>query len=173
MTQSEWAAWTQAILTVVTFAIALWRQETLQKRAEAKQDAANALLNAEKARFSEIKARALAIALESDLTDAKTVADVLVLRGPKDHPKDVFDNGAALLTLRTRGSEAVELGAAADPVLRAVHAARTMYEFLELRKDNTSFAPADATRFINLAEVLAGFVAEARSAVRVLLYGRE
>lgn len=38
ITQSEWAAWTQAILTVMTFAIALFVQRSTQKASERKQD---------------------------------------------------------------------------------------------------------------------------------------
>lgn len=38
ITQSEWAAWTQAILTVMTFAIALVVQRRTQKASESKQD---------------------------------------------------------------------------------------------------------------------------------------
>jgi len=125
---------------------------------------------AEKAKFDGIKARALGIAIESNLTDARSIAEVFAAHGVPTTPKTAFDDAAPLLVLRLRGNEAVELGEAAEPMLRAVHAANTLYSYLDIRKHQSKFYPYDHGQIAKLSKVLQEFTDDARAALESVLY---
>lgn len=150
MTQSEWAAWTQAIVTVVTFIIALARQHAVDKKAaiqkqtsdaallqERRQHAkqqriANENLLAEK-RYSEaLKAKALAIPLRLKLTSFVTSIEFLEgqgLKGTPQHLLELFGDG---LDVRAMGEDVLAIRDCTEDMLAVIDAAQHLHRYLTL-----------------------------------------
>lgn len=170
ISQSEWAAWTQAVLTVLTFAVALWRQERTHRQAEAKKDASDELLKMEKENSQKAKRRAIAIVMNSELAKFGSLATAILMRGLTENPKQMFEIASPLLDLRRRGFEAAELGDAADAVLKAVEGAEKLHIYFDSRSELPHFTEDDATRVKDLCEVLVDISEAAEEGIGHILY---
>jgi len=148
VTQSEWATWTQAALTVGTFAFAMWRQKVFNDKAahERKlsaqdllrekqahlndQKAAEAERSAERARNQALRARALAITIRTELTEFASVVHVLHEGELGKSPRSLLENTKGHFAIRHRALESLELLDATDIVLTVVERAERAYLFL-------------------------------------------
>jgi len=149
ITQSEWAAWTQAGFTVGTFAFAMWRQKVFNDRAAyEKKVAAQELLKEKQAHLSDqkaaeaerrsdvsriqaLRARALAIAIRSELTAFASVVNVLHNGEHGCSPRALLDRIKDHFAIRHRALDSLELLNATDIVLTVVERAERAYLFLE------------------------------------------
>jgi len=184
ITQSEWATWTQAALTVLTFAIALVRQHRTDKRAALqKQMSDEALLqerreHAEQQRIANeallaetrfnrrLRAKAIAISLKPDLNKFCSLITVVELHGLPDTPAQALADYEEILQIRHRAQEAVELGDIGDRVLSVVDAAQNIHNYLSAIRANSAFSPQNS-RYIN--ETIKDAKPRAEEAVQVLL----
>lgn len=172
VTQSEWATWTQAILTVVTFAIALWRQERTASKAALEKNEAARMLEAEKLHNTEMRARAAAISLRSEVIRFCSVMDALREADLEDSPAEAFKAMDPHLDVRLRAREAIELMAAADSVLKVVHGAQSLHDYLNSCKNRPAFEPSDYTFLRDTANNIYPIAERAQEEVGNLLYSK-
>ncbi|MHC1668120.1 hypothetical protein ACODUO_03070 [Stenotrophomonas maltophilia] len=172
ITQSEWATWTQAGLTVLTFVVALVRQERTDRRAAKLKIQSDAALLLERAEHAEqqrksaaallaeadinrrLRARATAISIAHDLLALNSAIDVLAEGNVADSPQQAFAEAAPHLELRTRAMAALDLMEATEAALKAVDGAQSLYRYLLACQDQEAFTPDDLTYLQSTAESL-------------------
>lgn len=170
ISQSEWAAWTQALLTIVTFAVALWRQEILTKSAERKRDLTDKSHKDERQRLEKMKARAVAIAIQTDVTELLAITSALSRSDAKKVPKVAFETSSKALNIRLRAIESIELSDASDPVIKAVHGAQMIYNYLMVTSDQAKYTPGETEKIEDLAKTLHHIAKTASAALDALIY---
>lgn len=170
VTQSEWATWTQAVLTVLTFVVAMWRQEVTQNRANREKAAAADQLEAMHLSAATMKARATAISLRTEIGQFQSVLKIIIDQGLRQPPKPVFDAMSPNLNLRLRAVEALDLMESADPVLRAVHSAENIYGFFRTCAVKNQFDDGDNAFIQRIAAGILPFVDDAYEKIGVLAF---
>lgn len=171
ISQSEWATWTQAGLTVATFAIALWRQETISAKAAKEKENAAYLLEEEKKRNAQLRARAAAISMRAELTRFCSTVEALEEGDMKDTPKDAYAEISPHLDIRLRADQALELMDATESILKAIHAAETLHSYLLSCKDRANFSGTDYQFLSWSARKMRPNAEEALDRVTELVYG--
>ncbi len=170
ITQSEWAAWTQAILTVATFAVALWRQELAAKKAAYEKADAAKLLEAERQKATLMRARATAISLRSEITRFASAMEAVMGEPLRDTPSDTYNAIEPHLSIRLRATEALDLMGAADSALKVVHGAQGFYTYLLSCKHLVRYETAHLDFLKTTAQKLFPIVQRAETEVGALLY---
>ncbi|WP_313301479.1 hypothetical protein [Stenotrophomonas sp.] len=139
ITQSEWATWSQAGLTVGTFAFAMWRQSVTDARSEEKVAIAEDKLRKERLQNSKTRALATAISIRVDIDSFNSVVSALPSHGLDVNPSEVFAGSEPSLGLRLRAMEALDLMDATSAVLAAVHAAQSVHNYLDACRNDETF----------------------------------
>ncbi|WP_414611832.1 hypothetical protein [Stenotrophomonas muris] len=170
ISQSEWAAWTQAILTVATFAVALWRQELAAKKAAQEKADAAKLLDAERRKTTLMRGRATAISLRSEITRFASVMDALVEEPLTDTPSATYNAIEPHLSIRLRATEALDLMGAADSALKVVHGAQSLFTYLLSCRNLAKYETAQLEFLKTTAQKLHPIVQRAEAEVGALLY---
>lgn len=165
ITQSEWATWTQAGLTVLTFVIALRRQHKTDQRAAKQKQASDDALLAERREHAEqqrianeallaetrfnrrLRAKAIAVSLKPDLNKFASLIKVIQQHGLPDTPAQALAEYEEILRIRHRSQEAVELGEIGDRVLEVIDSAQNLFEYLSALRNSAAFSPQN-TAFI-------------------------
>jgi len=170
ITQSEWAAWTQAVLTVATFAVALWRQELATKKAAQEKADAAKLLEAERRKTTLMRGRATAISLRSEITHFASVLEAVMEQPIRDTPSVTYNAIEPHLSIRLRATEALDLMGAADSVLKVVHGAQSVYTYLLSCKNLASYETGHLDFLKTTAQKMFPIVQRAETEVGALLY---
>ncbi|WP_146256212.1 hypothetical protein [Stenotrophomonas maltophilia] len=154
---------------MITFAVALARQEMTDRRSSAqKEQASRALLQerqehseqqrmaneallAESERNRRLRAKAIAISIKPQLNRFNAVMQVIRESGCPDTPREAFDEIGPSLEIRHRGIEALELGECSEAVLDVIEAAQTLYEYLKSCKATGKFEPENMRLIDTLA----------------------
>jgi len=187
MTQSEWATWTQAGLTVGTFAFAMWRQKVAsdkaarekaesneelrnerQKSALERKNAAD-LLQQEKAANAETRARAIAISMRIEMASLVSVVSTIHLRENLKSPAAAFAEYGGHLDIRHRAMDALDLGNAIHPVLDVVSGAQAVYAYLATCKPQDQFEEGDYKFFESSSKTLTPLADKAEKAIEELI----
>ncbi|MDH1192506.1 hypothetical protein [Stenotrophomonas sp. GD03958] len=170
ITQSEWAAWTQAVLTVATFAVALWRQELAAKNAAHEKADAAKLLEEERRKTTLMRARATAISLRSEITRFASVMEAVMEEPLRDTPSATYKAIEPHLSIRLRATEALDLMGAADSALKVVHGAQGLYTYLLSCRNLERYDTAHLDFLRTTAQSLFPIVERAEKEVGALLY---
>ncbi|MBN5087892.1 hypothetical protein LI078_06435 [Stenotrophomonas maltophilia] len=187
MTQSEWATWTQAGLTVGTFAFAMWRQKVAsdnaakekaesneelraerQKSALERKTAAD-LLQQEKTANAATRARAIAVSMRIEMTGFLSVVSTIHLRDNLKSPATTFAEYGAHLGIRHRAMDALDLGDAIHPVLDVISGAQTVYGYLATCRAQETFEENDYKFFESCSESLMPLAKAAEKAIESLI----
>lgn len=149
ITQSEWATWTQAALTVGTFVFAMWRQKVTSNNAELKVAAAEEKLRDERVRNSKTRALATAIAIRVDVTSFLSLVGSLPGLGLNMKPSEVFEQAEKNLDLRLRAMDALDLMEATNAVLAVVDGAHSIHNYLHACRNQQEFLQKDRDYLTN------------------------
>lgn len=187
MTQSEWATWTQAGLTVGTFAFAMWRQKVASEKAAREKAESNEklraerqksalerktaadLLQQEKTANAAIRARAIAVSMRIEMTGFFSVVSTIHLRDNLKSPAAAFAEYGAYLDIRHRAMDALDLGDAIHPVLDVVSGAQTVYGYLVTCRPQENFEEKDYKFFESCSKKLMPLAEEAEKAIESLI----
>ncbi|MBD8696579.1 hypothetical protein [Stenotrophomonas sp. CFBP 13718] len=189
ISQSEWATWTQAGLTVVTFAIALITQHNTDARAAKQKAKADAALLEEKLRAAEdrrsqaesslanekaqalLRSRATAISLHPELLNFESVLEAIIRHGPADSPAEEYELIVPNLDIRHRPFEAMHIPTAAEALLTVTDAANRLHNYLDACKTSEQFGPSEMKYIDDLAQESLPKVIAAQEAVQVIARG--
>jgi len=142
MTQSEWATWSQAILTVVTFGVALWRQEAARAESEVHRKSDTLERKLERDAAAHQRALAFAVNVRGELDELHSIATIVQTYEMKS-PGKTFKEASSFLDVRKRAMEAAELLGASTKVLRAVNAANIFYAEFRMYSHKAAYDQAD------------------------------
>ncbi|PTS71909.1 hypothetical protein DBR33_07145, partial [Stenotrophomonas sp. HMWF022] len=190
MTQSEWAAWTQAALTCITFTVALVKQHHTDQRAARQKQESDAALMAEKIRAADerraqaesllnkeraetlLQARATAIFIRPELGNFAAVLESIIEHGPADSPAEQFNLVVPYLAIRHRSLEALQIPEATDALLNVANEAHALHNYLDACKEAELFGPTEYKFVDDLAKNALPQVEEALVAVKAIAEGR-
>lgn len=143
ITQSEWAAWAQAGLTVATFAFAMWRQKVATDKSTAERQIADQAVTQKQSEGAKILARATAISIRIELNTFLALAKVLPKHLQNVAPPAVFKDADGRLNLRLRALDALNLLEASQPALDAIDAAHLFHNYLRACANQQTFEERD------------------------------
>jgi len=187
MTQSEWATWTQAGLTVGTFAFAMWRQKVASDKAAKEKAKSNeelknerersaterresaTLLQQEKAANAASRARAIAVSMRIEMTGFVSVVSTIHLRDNLKSPALAFAEFGSHLDIRHRAMDALDLGEATDAVLEVVSGAQSVYGYLSTCREQKVFEERDYKFFETCSKNLTPLADKAEKAIDKLI----
>ncbi|WP_414540439.1 hypothetical protein [Stenotrophomonas forensis] len=190
MTQSEWAAWTQAALTCITFVVALVKQSRTDNRAAKQKATSDAQLMEEKVRAADerrayaesllakekaealLKARATAIFIRPELLNFEAALETIVNSGPADSLAELFDLLLPNLAIRNRSLEALQIPAATEVLLNVTDRAHVLHNYLHACSEAQAYGSDEHNFIADLAKNALPKVQEAHAAVEVIAEGR-
>ncbi|WP_423163029.1 hypothetical protein [Stenotrophomonas maltophilia] len=190
MTQSEWAAWTQAALTCITFTVALITQHQTDRRSARQKRKSDAALMAERIRAADERraqaenllakeraeslliARATAIYIRPELGNFAAVLESIIEHGPPDSPAEHFNLALPNLAIRHRSLEALKIPEATDALLNVTNAAHALHNYLDACKDAEVLGPNEHKFISDLAKQSLPQVEAALTAVKAIAEGR-